>query len=192
MSKTSLGKSKRPSKNSKLYKKSKKRIHTRSNFVVVLASKFRWINPHATCGTAGDICASSVTCCATCKEESGFAGSTSDGGWDTRWWQNMDGGTENKEWVVGVGEDRKVGEHKDVTVDRSGSGMLDGGWNCMWDDSRVSVKEDAEVGEVMNLVYLADDIWSEVVLSDEEKSWWRVVMQVMFVILVEQLENYAK
>ena len=70
--------------------------------------------------------------------------------------------------------------------------MLDGGWNCMWDDSRVSVKEDAEVGEVMSLVYLADDIWSEVVLSDEEKSWWRVVMQVMFVILVEQLENYAK
>ena len=71
MSKTSLGKYKRPSKNSKLYKKSKKRIHTRSNFVVVFASKSRCINPHATWGTAGDICTSSVTCCATCKEEPG-------------------------------------------------------------------------------------------------------------------------
>ena len=80
MSKTSLGKYKRPSKNSKLYKKSKKRIHTRSNFVVAFASKFRCINPHATWGTAGDICTSSVTCCTTYKEESGVAGSTFDGG----------------------------------------------------------------------------------------------------------------
>ena len=60
-------------------------------------------------GTAGDICTSSVTCCATCKEESGVAGSTFDGGWGTRWWQNVDGGAENKEWVVGIGEDGKVG-----------------------------------------------------------------------------------
>ena len=46
----------------------------------------------------GDICTSSVTCCATCKEEPGVAGSTFDGGWGTRWWQNVDGGAENKEW----------------------------------------------------------------------------------------------
>ena len=68
MSKTSLRKYKRPSKNSKLYKKVKKRIHTRSNFVVVFASKFRCINPYATWSTVGDICTSSVTCYATCKE----------------------------------------------------------------------------------------------------------------------------
>ena len=49
--------------------------------------------------------------------------------------------------------------------------MVDGGWNCIWDDCEVSVEEDAEVGEIMSLVGLADDIWSEVVLSDEEKSW---------------------
>ena len=111
MSKTSPGKYKRPSKNSKLYKKTEKRIHTRSNFVVIFASKFRCINPHATCGTAGDICTFSVTCCATCKEESGVAGSTFDGGWGMRWWQDVDGGVENKEWVVDVGEDGKVGVH---------------------------------------------------------------------------------
>ena len=104
MLKTSLGKYKTPSKNSKLYKKSKKRIHTRSNFVVVFASKSRCINPHATWGTAGDICTSSVTCCTTCKEESGVAGSTFDEGWGTRWWQDVDGGVKNKVWVVGVGE----------------------------------------------------------------------------------------
>ena len=80
MPKTSLGKCKRPSKNSKLYKKSKKIIHTRSNFVVVFASKFKCINPHALWGMAGDICTSSVMCCATCKEESGVLGSTFDGG----------------------------------------------------------------------------------------------------------------
>ena len=117
-----------------MYKKTKKRIHTRSNFVVVFASKIRCINPHATWGTAGDICTSSVTCCATCKEESGVAGSTFDGGWGTRWWQDVDGGAENKERVVGVGEDRKVRVHGDVIVDRSGNGMLDGGWYCIWDD----------------------------------------------------------
>ena len=80
MSKTSLGKYKRPSKNSKLYKKSKKRIHTRSNFVVVFARKIRCINQHATWGTASDICTSSVTCYTSCKEESGVAGSTFHGG----------------------------------------------------------------------------------------------------------------
>ena len=77
MSKTFLGKYKRLSKNSKLYKKCKKRIHTRSNFVVVFASKFRCIDSDATWGTAGDICAS---CWATCKEESGVARSIFDGG----------------------------------------------------------------------------------------------------------------
>ena len=49
--------------------------------------------------------------------------------------------------------------------------MLDGGWNCIWDDCGVSVEEDAGVGEIMSLVGLADDIWSEVVLSNEEKFW---------------------
>ena len=29
---------------------------------------------------------------------------------------------------MGVGEDGKVGVHGDVAVDRSGCGMLDGGW----------------------------------------------------------------
>ena len=107
MSKTSLEKYRKPSKNLKLYKRSKKRIHTRSNFVVVFASKFRRINPHAMWDTAGDICTSSVTCCATCKEEFRVAGSTFDEGWGTRWWQDVDGGAENKEGGVGVGENRK-------------------------------------------------------------------------------------
>ena len=168
MSITSPGKYKKPSKNWKLYEKSKKRIHTRSNFVVVFASKFRCINSDATSGTAGDICTS---CWTTCKEESGVARSTFDGGWDTRWWQDVDGGAEYKEWVVGVGEDGNLEIHGDVIEDRSGSGMLDGGWNCIWNDCGVSVEENAEVGEVMSLVGLADDMWSEVVLTDEEKSW---------------------
>ena len=72
---------------------------------------------------------------------------------------------------MGVVKDGKVGVHGDVTVGRSGSGMVDGGWNCIWDDSGVSVKEDAEVGEIMSLFRLADGAWSGVVLSDEEKSW---------------------
>ena len=151
MSKTSLGKYKRPSKNSKLYKKSKKRIHTRSNFVVIFASKSRCINPHATWGTTGDICTSSVTCCTTCKEESGVAGSTFDEGWGVGWWQDVDGGAENEGWAVGAGEDGKVRVYGDVTVDRGGSGMLDGGWNFIWDDCGVPVEEDAEVGKVMKL-----------------------------------------
>ena len=74
---------------------------------------------------------------------------------------------------MGVGEDGKVAVYGDVTVDRSGSWMLDGGWNFIWDDCGVPVEEDAEVGEVMSLIGLADGIWSEVVLSDEEKSWWK-------------------
>ena len=127
MSKTSRGKYKRPSKNSKLNRKSKKRIHTRSNFAFSLATKFKCINPHATWGTAGDICTSSVTSRATCIEESRVSGSTFDGGWDTRWWEDVDGGAENKEWVAGVGEYGKVGVHGDVTVDRSWSGMVESG-----------------------------------------------------------------
>ena len=75
---------------------------TRNNFVVVLASKFRCINPHATWSMAGgDIYTSSVTCCATCKEESGVVGSTFDGGWGTRWWKDVDERAENEEWVCG-------------------------------------------------------------------------------------------
>ena len=52
---------------------------------------------------------------------------------------------------MGVGEDGKVRVHGDFTVDRSGSGISDGGWNFSWDDCGVSV-EDAEVGEAMCLV----------------------------------------
>ena len=59
---------------------------------------------------------------------------------------------------MGVGEDGKVGVYEDVTVDRSGSGMLDGGWNFIWDDCGVPAEEDPEVGEVMCLVGLADGI----------------------------------
>ena len=70
---------------------------------------------------------------------------------------------------MGVGEDGKVAVNGDITVDRSG--MVDGGWNCIWDDCGVSVEQDAEVGAVMSLVGLAEDIQSEVVLSHEEKSW---------------------
>ena len=51
--------------------------------------------------------------------------------------------------------------------------MLDGGWNCICEDCGVPVEEDAEVGEVTSLIGLADGIWSKVVLSDEEKSWWK-------------------
>ena len=58
---------------------------------------------------------------------------------------------------MGVGQAGKVKVHGDFTVDRSGSGMSDGGWNFSWDDCRVSV-EDAEVGEVMYLVGFLDII----------------------------------
>ena len=40
----------------------------------------------------------------------------------------------------------------------------------------------------MSLVGLADDIWSEVILSHEENLAESVVIQLMFVILVEQSE----
>ena len=163
MSKISLGKYKTPSKNSKLYKESKKRISTRNNITVVFAGKSRCISPNAMWGaTGGYICTSSVTCCATCKEELGIAGRIFDGGWGTRWCQDVDGGAENKGWVVGVGEDGKVEGYGDVTADRSGSGMLDGGWNFIWEDCGVLIEEDAEVGEVVSLVGLTDGIWSEV------------------------------
>ena len=99
------------------------------------------------------------------------AGSTFDGGWGMRWWQDVDGGAENEGWAVGIWEDEKVAVYGNVTVDRSGSWMLDGGWNFIWDDCGVPVEDDAKVGEVMSLIGLADGIWSEVVLSDEEKSW---------------------
>ena len=52
---------------------------------------------------------------------------------------------------MGVEQDGKVEVHGDVTVDRSRSWMLDGGWNFSWDDCAVPV-EDEEVGEVMSLV----------------------------------------
>ena len=42
---------------------------------------------------------------------------------------------------MGVGEDIKVRVHGDVTVDRSGSGMLDGCWNGIWDDCWVHLKK---------------------------------------------------
>ena len=67
--------------------------------------------------------------------------------------------------------------------------MLDDGWNFSWDDCRVLDEEDAEVGEVISLVGLADGIWSEVVLSGKEIIGERVVMQLMFVILMDQSEN---
>ena len=56
-----------------------------------------------------------------------MAGSTFDEEWVTRWWQDVGGVTENERWAVSVGEDGKVGVHGDVTVDRNGSGILDGG-----------------------------------------------------------------
>ena len=108
------------------------------------------------------------------KEELGAAVSTFDGGWGTRWWRDLVGGSENEGWAVGVGEDGKVRVHGDVAINRSGSGMLDDGWNFTWDDCRVSDEEDREVGEVMSFVGLADDIWSEVVLSGEENTWRKV------------------
>ena len=113
----------------------------------------------------------SVTCCEICKEEPGVAGSTFDGGWGTRWWRDVNRGAENEEWAVGVEEDGKVGVHGNVTVGRSGSGMLDGGWSFIWDDCGISDEEDSEVDEVKSLVGLLDGIWSEAVLSGEEKSW---------------------
>ena len=90
-----------------------------------------------------------------------------------RWWQDVAWGVENDGWAVDVGGDGKVAVYGDVTADRSGSWMLDGVWNFIWDDCGEPVEEDAEVGEVMSLIPLADGIWSEVVLNDEKKSWWK-------------------
>ena len=48
MSRTFAEKYKKLSTNSKLYKKSKKRIPTRNNFAVTFANKFWGFNSHAT------------------------------------------------------------------------------------------------------------------------------------------------
>ena len=45
------------------------------------------------------------------------------------------------------------------------------------------------VGEVISLVGLAHGIWSEVDLSDEEKSWQKGGDVANVVILVEKSEN---
>ena len=65
---------------------------------------------------------------------------------------------------MGIGEDGKLRVHRDVTVDRSGSRMLDGGWSFSWDDCGVLDEKDTDVG--MSLVGLAEDIWSKVVLKE--------------------------
>ena len=128
------------------------RIPTKNHFVVVFTSKFRFSNPHAAWVTiGGDICISSVTNCATCKEEAGVAGSTFDVGWGTRWSQDVDRGAENEEWAVGVRKDGKIGVYGDLTVDISGSGMLDDGWNFSWDDYGVSDEEAVEIVELLKL-----------------------------------------
>ena len=111
-------------------------------------------------------------CCATYKEEPGVAVSTFNGGWGTRWWRDVSGWSENEGLPVGLGEDGNVGVH-DVTGDRNESRMLDGGWNFCWDDSWVSDEKDTKLGEVMRLVGLVATIWSEVVLSGEENTWWK-------------------
>ena len=63
------------------------------------------------------------------KKELRVAGSTFDGGWVTRWWWDVDGAAENEGWAVSIGEDGKVRVYGGVTVNRNGSGMLDGGWS---------------------------------------------------------------
>ena len=67
--------------------------------------------------------------CATHEEGLGVAGSAFDGGWGTRWWRDVGGGTGHKGWTICVGEYGNVGVHGDFKVVRSGSEMLDGGWN---------------------------------------------------------------
>ena len=56
---------------------------------------------------------------------------------------------------MGVGEDGKVGVHGDVTVDRNGSRMLDGGWNCIEMTAEYQLKK---MQRLVSLVGLADDI----------------------------------
>ena len=86
-----------------MYEKTKKRTPTLNNFVIVFPSKFRGINSHATWGTAeGDVCISSVTCCASYKEDPGVAGSASDVGWGARWWRGVGGRAEHKRWAASV------------------------------------------------------------------------------------------
>ena len=63
------------------------------------------------------------------KKELGVAGSTFDGGWVTRWWWDIGEAAENEGWAVSVGDDGKLRAYGGVAVNRSGSGMLDGGWN---------------------------------------------------------------
>ena len=129
MSKTSPGKYKKASTNSKLHKGRKKRIPTIKNFVVVFASNIRFTNPRAKWSTTGgDICIYSVTSSATSKEEPRVAGSTFDGWWGGRWLWDIAGGAENEKWALDIEEDGKIWAHGDVTVDRSESGVLNGGW----------------------------------------------------------------
>ena len=152
MLKIPLGKCKKQVQIQNFIKKVTK-ISTRNNFVVVFISSFRGNNPNVTWGTTGGgVCISSDICFAKYKEEPGAAGSTFDGEWGTRWWRDVDGGAENKEWAVSVGEDGNVGVHGDVTGDKSGSGRIDCGWNFSWDECGVSDEEGREVGEVMSLV----------------------------------------
>ena len=81
------------------------------------------VNSHATWGNIRTF----QLCLVQHEEELGVEGSTFDGGWVTRRWRDVGGGAENEGWAVSVGEDGKVGVRGDVTVNRSGSGMLDGG-----------------------------------------------------------------
>ena len=138
-----------------LPRKIQKKTNSRNNFIAIFASKSGGINPPATWGTTeGDVCISSFMCCATYKEEPGVVGSTFDGGWGTRWWWDV----ENGEWAVSVGEDGNVVVHGDVAGDIGGSEMLNGGSKFSWDDFGVSDEEDTEVGEILSIVGLEDDI----------------------------------
>ena len=64
-----------------------------------------------------------------------------------------------------IGEDGKLRVRGYVTVDRSGSKMLDGGWSFSWDDCGVLDDKDTDVGKGMSLVGWAEDIRSKVVLK---------------------------
>ena len=77
---------------------------------------------------------------------------------------DLDAGTENEGWAVGVRDDGNVWVHGDDTGDRIGGEILDCSWNFSWDDCRVLDEEDTEVDGAMSLVGLGEDIWSEVVL----------------------------
>ena len=47
-------------------------------------------------------------------------------------------GAEHEGWAVVVRDDGNVGEHGDITGDRSADGILDGGLSLSWDDPRNS------------------------------------------------------